>query len=118
MTWKMVGSVVASHFRKEEEESYVMLLVGLPVNRALLAVKSEIEIESILRRGQIKVGNGVLIVQRWSLGVTRIMPDQVVNNRWIHIWGLPLSEWHEETFEAFGKTCRGVDGGGSTISKS
>lgn len=75
-----------------------MLPTGLPADRALFVAKSETEIVEILKTGHIRVGNGVLIFQRWSLETTKIVPELVSRPRWIKLWGLLLSKWTEMNF--------------------
>lgn len=53
----------------------------------------------------VRVGNGVLCFLSWSPKITKLAPAVLDSNRWIRVWGLPLTSWSHDSFQRIGDYC-------------
>lgn len=74
LSWKSVGIVLSQNFRRGANQGFTMMPTGIPSNRALLLTANK-EFNRILAACHTKVGKDILVFQKWSSDLIKILPE-------------------------------------------
>lgn len=103
--WAAIATAINGIFRRNLPQHFDIKPLGYPTNRALFTTNSKEETNLIIKTESVKIGNGILCFQLWQPKITKLLSSIMEGNRWIRVWGIPLSAWNGEIFRKIGEYC-------------